>query len=145
MEIPNLVNVLSSDTISLIGIWSILNVTDKYPFNKNELELINHINEAVLLNNLDPMTLYHYGLYVNSVAGEIKKNDIKTITESYNDLIIKSRNDIDIDSNTIMNILHRSPGRYLKDIYDDIEREILYRRLENNRNLICRYILDKYR
>lgn len=145
LEIPNLVNVLSSDTISLIGIWSILNVTDKYPFNKNELELINHINEAVLLNNLDPMTLYHYGLYVNSVAGEIKKNDIKTITESYNDLIIKSRNDIDIDSNTIMNILHRSPGRYLKDIYDDIEREILYRRLENNRNLICRYILDKYR
>ena len=90
------------------------------------------------------MTLYVYGLYVNSVAGEIKKKDIKDITEAYNDLVIKSRNEIDIDSNTIMDILHRKPGRYLKDIYDDIEREILYHRLENQRDIICQYIIEKY-
>ncbi len=144
LEISNLAMVLESETISLIGIWSILNVTDKYPFNKNESELIHNITKAISLNNLDPMTLYVYGLYVNSVAGEIKKKDIKDITEAYNDLVIKSRNEIDIDSNTIMDILHRKPGRYLKDIYDDIEREILYHRLENQRDIICQYIIEKY-
>ena len=31
-----------------------------------------------------------------------------------------------------------------KDIYDDLEREILYRRLDNNRDAICKYILENY-
>ena len=145
LEIPNLSKVLESDTSSLIGIWSILNVTDKYPFNKNELELIHSINEVIPMNNMDPMTLYRYGLYVNSVAGEIKRQDIKDITESYVGLVIKSRKDIAIDSQKIMAVLHREPGKYLKDIYDDIEREILYRRLDNNEESICEYIGNKHR
>ena len=59
LEIPNLKKVLDSNTSSLIGIWSILNVTDKYPFNKNELELIEMINQAVEFDNFNPMNLYH--------------------------------------------------------------------------------------
>ena len=43
-----------------------------------------------------------------------------------------------------MRILNRPPGRYLKEIYDDLEREILYCRLNNNRSDICRYIVDNY-
>ena len=113
-------------TSSLIGVWSILNVVDKYPFNSNEKELITNINEAFLLNNLDPMALYKYGLYVNSVAGEIKGLDIKAITESYNNLVIQSRRDLDITSDDIMKGLNKGPGSYLKDIYSDIEREVLY-------------------
>ena len=35
LEISNLYKVLDSDVSSSIGIWSILNVSDKYPFNKN--------------------------------------------------------------------------------------------------------------
>ena len=145
LEIPNLNKALESDTISLIGIWSILNVTDIYPFNKNELELIDKVNEVIKLDNLDPYTLYKYGLYVNSVAGEIKKHDIKKITEAYNDLVIKSKSEIDIDSECIMSILNQKPGKYIKDIYHDIEKEILYLRLDNNKEAICKYIKDKYK
>jgi len=144
LEIPNLSKVLESDARSLIGIWSILNVADKYPFNKNELDLIKNINLVLNLNNLDPFTLYTYGLYVNSVAAEIKNKDIKQITEAYDNLVIKSRKDIEINSDIIMSILKRPPGRYLKEIYDDLEKEILYRRLQNNRNDICRYIINNY-
>lgn len=145
LELTNLEKVLESDTISLIGIWSLLNVTDKYPFNKNELDLIKNINKAVKVNNLDPYFLYKYGLYVNSVAGEIKKNDIREITEAYNNLTIKDRSEIDIDSSIIMNILNKEPGKYLKDIYEDIEKEILYKRLNNNCDDISMYISYKYK
>ena len=144
LEIPNLSKVLLSSTSSLIGIWSILNVTDKYPFNKNELDLISDINKTIKLNNLDPYNLYVYGLYANSVAGEIKNLDIKSISESYSELVIKSRNDIDISSELIMKLLNRKPGKYLKEIYNDIEKEILYKRLKNRKEDICKYILEKY-
>ena len=144
LDISNLDKVLESGTRSLIGIWSILNVADKYPFNKNELDLIKNINSVLELNNSDPLTLYKYGLYVNSVAAEIKNEDIKQITEAYDALLIKSRKDIAIESEIIMRILKRPPGRYLKEIYDDLEREILYHRLANNRNDICRYIVNNY-
>ena len=145
LEIPNLSKVLETDVTSSIGIWSILNVTDKYPFSKNDSDLISGINEVLELDNLDPVVLYKYGLYVNSEAGKIKKLDIKEITEAYNNLIIKSKKDIDISSEEIMAVLGKEPGEYFKDIYSDIEKEILLSRLNNNKLDICKYIENKYK
>ena len=145
LEIYNLSSALNSMFTSSIGIWSILNVCDKYPFNKNETELIDKINKVLELDVFDKKVLYKYGLYVCSVACEIKDLDIKKITEEYNTLIIKSRDDIDIDSDTIMMILGKAPGKYLKDIYDDIEGKILYGELDNKKEVICKYIIDKYK
>ena len=144
LELPNLSKILETNTTSLIGVWSILDVVDKYPFNKNESSLINDISKAIPLNNLDPMALYKYGLYVNSVASEIKGYDIKNVTESYNNLVIKCRKDIDVTSDDIIKILHKEPGKFITEIYDDIEREILYRRLKNEKEDICNYILGNY-
>ena len=144
LEISNLSRVLESDSTSSIGIWSILNVGDIYPFNKNELELINNINEVLKFGEINNNILYKYGLYVCSVACEIKNIDIKKITEDYNNLVIKSRDDIDIDSDTIMNILNREPGKYLKDIYEDLEDSIFNGNLVNERKVISNYIINKY-
>lgn len=144
LDLPNLSSIIDSSVNSSIGIWSILN-NNKYPFNKNELDLINNINKAKKYNNLDPYILYKYGLYVNSCAGSIKGIDLKNITASYNNLVIKSRDEIDISSDQIMNLLDREPGKYLKDIYEDIEKEILYRRLDNKNETIMSYINGKYR
>lgn len=144
LEIFNLSKVLETGVISLIGIWSILDVCPKYPFNKNELNLIQAVHQVMELNNFDPMVLYRYGLYVNGVAAEIKGLDIKRVTETYNSLKIKSRNDIDIATLDIMRILHKGEGKYLRDIYQDIEQEILYHRLENDKRDISNYILKNY-
>ena len=144
LEIPNLNKVLYSESTSSVGIWSILNVGDIYPFNKNELELINNINEVLKLDVFDKKVLYKYGLYVCSVACEINNLDIKKITEDYNNLVIHSRDDIDIDSDTIMNMLNREPGKYLKDIYEDLEDNILNGNLINEREKISNYIINKY-
>lgn len=144
LEITKLEKVLNTDVSSSIGIWSILDVGDKYPFNKNELEIIDNVNEVVKQDNLNPSVLYKYGLYVNSVAGKIKNADIKKITEAYNNLIIKSRKEIDITTEEIMAVLGKTPGEYLKDIYDDLEDKILYNKLENNKQEICNYIRNTY-
>ena len=142
LELDRLKDVTSTN--SLIGIWAVLNVDDKYPFNSNERELIKVINETLKLTNTNPMALYKYGLYANSVAAEIKGNNIKKVTESYNNLTIQSKKDLNISSKEIMNLLNREPGSYIKDIYMDIEREVLYRRLSNDKESISNYILDRY-
>ena len=121
-----------------------MDVLDKYPFTNNEKELIKSINEVMDLNNLDPMTLYKYGLYVNSVAGEIKGMDIREITEAYNNLIIQGRKDLAITSEEIMKLLDKEPGAYLTDIYEDIEGAVLYRRVRNEKEVLSNYIINHY-
>lgn len=143
LELNNLSKV--TNTTSLIGIWSILDVTSKYPFTNNEKDMIEKINKTLSLNNLDPYNLYTYGLYVNSVAADIKGIDKKDVASSYNNLVIHSRGDLDINSFDIMEVLNRKPGSYLRDIYFDIEKEVLYKRIPNNKEDIISYIISKYR
>lgn len=145
LDIYNFKDILHLDVNSSITIWALLQFSSDYPFNKNEVEIMDNIKEAMKYNNLDPMALYKYGLYVNSCAGKLKGLDLKKIGESYANLAIKSRDEIEIDSDGIMQLLDRKPGKYLKEIYDDIEREILYRRLLNKKEEISKYILDKYK
>ena len=143
LELPNLDKV--NETNNLIGIWSVLDVIDKYPFNSNELSLIKNIKEAIKLNNFDPMALYSYGLYVNTVAGEIKGLDKKKITESYVNIPIHSRRDLAVTSEDILISLNKEPGKYLKEIFEDIIYQVLYRRLPNEKEVILDYIVDKYK
>ena len=145
LELNNLNKVLETDTVSLIGIWSILDVSSVYPFNKNELELIKTIHLLMNEDVLDPVILYKYGLYVASVVGEIKRIDNVLINEKYRNLPIKSRKDIDIESDDIIYIMKKAPGSYIKEIYSDIETEILYNRLINKKTNIVEYITKKYK
>lgn len=143
LELERLKDIHNTD--SLISVWSMLNVVDIYPFTSSEKTLINNINKVMSEDNLDPMILYQYGLYVNSIAGTIKNIDRKEITKSYNELSIHSKSDIAITSNQIMELLGRGPGEYLKEIYSDLEKEILYKRLVNEKKEILEYIGRKYK
>lgn len=142
LDLENLSKVENTD--SLIGIWSVLNVEEYYPFSNNEKEMMKDIRKVMTLNNYDPMTLYHYGLYVNSVAGEMKGLDKKKITESYNSLVIQRRQDLDISSEDIIDCMKKEPGEYISDIYEDIEKEVLYHRLPNEKEKLLSYIRKNY-
>ncbi len=142
LEIENLSKV--KETNSLIGIWALLNCP-KYPFTSVEKDQIKNINEVLDKNHLDPMNLYKYGLYVNSVAGEIKGEDIAKIAESYDNLVIEHRKDIDIDAKGIIEIVNKEPGPYINEIYELLENAILYKRVKNNREDIIKYIKDNYK
>ncbi len=143
LEIPNLSKALNVS--DLIGIWSILNVVDIYPFSSTEKSLITNVNKALECDNLDPMSLYKYGLYVNSVAGDIKGIKRKSITSVYNSLAIHKRGDIDITGDEIARVLDKEPGEYLNDIFKDLEHAILYDGLENDKSRLVKYVIHNYK
>ena len=74
----------------------------------------------------------------------LKGLELRDINEAYNSLPIKNWRDIDIDSERIMKLLNRKPGKYIREIYADIEKEIVFKRLENRFDEIKKYILSKY-
>ena len=56
------------DYSDIVGIWAMIN-PDSYSFSPNEKELINKVNIVYEMDNLDNLVLYHYGCYVNILAG----------------------------------------------------------------------------
>ena len=143
LEIPKLKDVKSFD--NLIGIWQQLDVVNLYPFSKNEKDLIKDINEALLLDNYDPLVLFKYGLYVNSIAGDIKGLDKKKITYLYEQLPIKDKDEIKITGEDIMNILNTEPGSYIKEIIADIEENIISGNLENDNEILKQYVINRWK
>lgn len=132
-------------TDSLVAIWAVLDVTDLYPFTNNEKELIQNIKEVYQFHDLNRSNLYKYGLYVNSVVAEMKGKSVKEVTEAYNSLPIHDRCDIVVNGEDIMMALNKPSGAYLKEIFDDLEQEILYNRLENKKEEILSYCVSKYK
>ena len=75
----------------------------------------------------------------------IKGLDKTKINEIYNGLAIESKKDIVVKPNDIMKALKREPGTYLKDIMKDIEREIVYGKIDNSFDDIMKYVLKNYK
>ncbi len=129
----------------LMGIWSTIEINGQYPFTKNEQDLINKIKEVRQLNNLDNEVLYKYGLYVNLVAGDMKGIDRKLIAKKYDNLPIKTKDDVNITSNQIIGVLEIEPSKKIKEIYEDLINNILCGKVLNNYEDIVNYLTDKYK
>lgn len=142
LEIENIDKVETYD--DLIGIWSMLNVEDRYPFTTNEKELIRKIHEVMPLNNLDPLVLYQYGPYVNSIAGSRKGIDKKEISKAYSELAICSRSDIAVSGSEIMELLNMKQGPYLREIFQDLTYKILFKELDNKKEVLLDYCKKHY-
>jgi len=128
------------DYTDLIGIWAMLNPKN-YKFTKPEKELIKKVNIVFELDNLNPLVLYKYGLYVNILAGINKGIKKREIIKKYNDLPIKSRGEILITAHEICEILEIKPNSLVSDIYNFLEIEILNGNLENDNLKLKEYIL----
>lgn len=143
LEIYNIDEIILDN--DLVGIWSTLNVSSEYPFSSAEKVLIKNIKEVRKLDNLDNEVLYKYGLYVNVLAGNMKNISRKDITEKYESLPIKSKGDLKINGNDIMNILGCKPGKHLKEIINHLISLVLNGKLDNNFDVLKEYILENYR
>lgn len=141
LGINNLSDIVLCDDI--IGIWSQLDLSIEYPFNKTEKNLMKKIKEMLYLE-IDNYSVYKYGLYVSSVVGSIKGISYKKINDIYKNLKIYSLSDINIKAMDIANILNREPGNYLSDILSDIEKKIINNEINNVYEEIKDYILKNY-
>ncbi len=142
LELYNLEDITLN--VDIIGTWASLNISENYPFSRNERELIKKIREAVTKDNLNNEVLYQYGLYVNSIAGAMKGIDKKKITKKYEELPITNIQDINISGDEIMHILNKKGGPYLKSIYGDLVSLILNGKIENDNNLLKNYVVNNY-
>lgn len=131
------------DYTDLIGIWSMIN-PKTYPFTKNEKELIKNINIVYDLDNLNPLVLYKYGLYVNTIAGINKNLTKKEINEAYQNLPIQTRTDIKITADEICKLLNKKPSLFLKDIFNHLEINLLTGSLQNINTSLKEYVLNNF-
>ncbi len=141
LDLENLERI--QDYTDLVGIWSMIN-SSYYKFTKHEKELIKKVNIVYELDNLDPIVLYKYGLYVNILAGINKGISKKDITISYDKLPIKVKSDIDITAKDICSILKKKPDSFLNDIYSNLETLILKGKLDNKKEDILEYVKKNF-
>lgn len=145
LELNNIKKLKLVDDIH--GIWAQLNVLDKYTFNKKEYDTISKI-ETLLnekTNILDPYIIYKYGAYITSIVAEIKGIKKDKINDIYGNLSIYNKEDIKTTGDRIIEILNREPGKWVSEIINDIEKQIIYKKLNNNPNNIEEYIIKKYK
>ena len=142
LEIPNLKTIVP--TTYLDGIWAQLDVLDKYTFNNTQKDTINKIKELLEKDVLNLNNIYKYGLYISTIVAEIKNIDIQKVNELYNSLQIYNKDEIKISAKEICEILDKSPGKYIKDIYNDLEFKIVNNYLLNENEVIKNYIKENY-
>ena len=142
LDLSNLDNIVP--TTYLIGIWAQLDVLNKYTFNNAEKESIIKINELINKDLLNYNNLYQYGLYISTIVSEIKGIDKKIVNERYNSLYIHNKTDIKIEAKEICELLNKKPGKFLREIFDDLEYKLVNKLLENNKEILKKYILENY-
>ena len=142
LELSNLDSLVP--TTYLIGIWAQLDVLDKYTFNNAEKESIIKINELIKKDILNYNNLYNYGLYISTIVSEIKGVDKKIVNQRYNSLYIRNKTDIKIEAKEICQLLNKKPGKFLKEIFNDLEYKLVNKLLENDKKVMKKYIIEKY-
>ena len=131
-------------TPSMIVTWAELNVLDKYNFNSIERESILKINEVKNKNILDKHILYEYGLYICTMAAELKGVDKKVLNEYFSKLPIRSKLDISLSPLEICKVLKVEAGSFLKPLISDLEYQIIDGKVENTKESITKYIENTY-
>ena len=142
LEISNLRNINPCDNI--IGIWAQLDVDDIYPWTKLEKNQMKSIRELLEMDILNEYVIYKYGLYLTTIVADIKGISKKELNMIRNNLVILSRKDLKINAIDISKILNKKPDKFIKEILDDIEKNVVLKQLDNNYNCIKEYILNKY-
>ncbi len=143
LELGNLDKVTCTET--LIAIWAVIDIKEgTYPLTNNEKELIKNVRKALKVDILDSYNLYKYGLYASSTAGIIKGISRENVALEYENLVIHSRKDLDITSEEIIDVLNIEPGPFISKIYTELEKEVVYRRLNNKKKDLIKYCLENF-
>ena len=127
-------------TTDLVGIWAQLDVSLRYPFTSSEKEIIMKLKELRGMSLLDPWTLYHYGPYITTLAGQLIGIKRRTLMNAYGRLPIQSRKEIALDTLSICKVLGKKPGPYLKALLDDLEKKIVTGMVKNEEASIKNYL-----
>lgn len=129
----------------LVGIWTQLEVDNIYTFSKNEKDQMKTIRSLLNKNIKNEYIIYKYGLYNSTVAYQIKNESITELNQIYKELPIHNEKELAIKPTDIIELLNIEPDKNIKKIIMDIEKKVIYKRIENNYEEIKNYILKNYK
>src|SRR5699024_9253822 len=117
-------NLVKSETVNLVA--SIKN----YENNGMNVVLLYKLNRNLIQSFILVLNLYYHI--------EVK---YEAILAEKNNLIIDSRKELAIDGNDITNLFpHLKKGKWIEELMKEIEKEVLYKRVDNNKNTIKEWI-----
>jgi tRNA nucleotidyltransferase/poly(A) polymerase len=126
----------------LCGMWAQINLNRDLPFTKNEKRTILKIQEIVKHGVINNELLYENGLYLCLIAGRIIGIFSSDIYQMYQNLPIKAKNELNIKSNDIIDILNLIHPKKVKDIENIIIKNILNGNLLNEYNAIKKFLVE---
>lgn len=129
------------DYSDIVGIWAMINPS-AYSFSGSEKELIEKVNIVYNMDNLDNLVLYHYGCYVNVLAGINKGLKKKDIISKYENMPITNRDDIKISAKEMCEVLNKEPGSFIGKLYSIMEDKILLGELINDNSKLKNFIKE---
>lgn len=127
------------------GIYAQLKFECDLPFTKQEKSNIKSLQKIIEEKEITKFTIYNYGLYLSTIAGEILNINQKEINKMYRSLAIKDKKDIDIKPEEIIVILGESYTRKIRTIQNNLEKLILSGKLKNKKSEIIKYLLSQER
>ena len=74
-----------------------------------------------------------------------KNKNTSNLMENYDNLPIKSPNESQLTPLEISKIIEKPAGIYIKEIINDLEKQIISRKLPNNKKNLTNYIIEKYK
>lgn len=122
-----------------IAIYAQLDLKN-YPFTKQEKKHMEHIRKIVASKEIHLMTLYEYGIYDSLVAASILHIDYEQVSRMYEELPMKTRKEMNITTKEICDIFQRKDGKWLKEIYLTLEKNIIHGMIKNEKNDIKHYL-----
>lgn len=160
----NIEDIKKTNVHSLINeiiIQQILNENNHF---KNELKLSNDEKNNIknslsfyndLGENESPIILaYNYNEHIilnlkniirdNNFLNQQYLNQIDDILLEKKRLMIKSKKELAVNGNDLMKALNRRGGPWLKELLSEIERNVLYSKLDNNYESIIEWVKDEY-
>ena len=123
----------------VLGIYAQIKFSEKYSLTKSEKDIITKVRDILNSGTISNISLYKYGLYINSIAGEILNIDYLKISKMYKTLPIKSRKDIKISLESIVK-LNDNCYNGVNEIYSKLESSILSGKLKNKNRDIVKFI-----
>lgn len=130
-------------TKDLCGMWAQIDVYLNYPFTKKERNNINKIKEILKDKVLDNYAIFKYGLNISKLASIILKRNIQDVIDIYNNLPLKSKNDLDISILEIKKIIKDVRYENAREIETEIVKKVLNGKLENKHDILVKFIRQK--
>lgn len=126
----------------LLGMWAQISYSEKYPFTRDNISMINKIRKIIEFGKFSNEVLFFNDLYTLLVSSEILKVSKESVYDAYNSLPIKSREELAIKPKDIIDILNIVPSKLVKDIYDEILLKVINGDLLNSKEELTRYVLN---